>query len=98
MYRESDGDMLNLLAPQLALMLALDGAVRPVVGASDQMTQYLQTLTATAEEIHASSQEVAAAAQRASHGAAQAAAVLATATRDRKSTRLNSSHGYISYA
>ena len=82
MYRESDGDMLNLLAPQLALMLALDGAVRPVVGASDQMTQYLQTLTATAEEIHASSQEVAAAAQRASHGAAQAAAVLATATRE----------------
>src|SRR2546428_573722 len=50
MYRESDGDMLNLLAPQLALMLALDGAVRPVVGASDHMTPYLQTLTATVEK------------------------------------------------
>jgi len=82
MYRDSDGDMLNLLAPQLALMLALDGAVRPVVGASDQMTQYLQTLTATAEEIHAASQEVAAAAQRASHGAAEAAAVVAAVTRE----------------
>ncbi len=87
MYRDSDGDMLNLLAPQLALMLALDGAVRPVVGASDQMTQYLQTLTATAEEIHASSQEVAASAQRASHGAAQAAAVLATVTREAEEMR-----------
>jgi methyl-accepting chemotaxis protein len=82
MYRDSDGDLLNLLAPQLALMLALDGAVQPVVGASDQMTQYLQTLTATAEEIHASSQEVAAAAQRASHGAAEAAAVVTAAGRE----------------
>jgi methyl-accepting chemotaxis protein len=82
MYRESDGEMLSLLAPQLALMLALESAVQPVVGASDQMTQYLQTLTATAEEIHASSQEVAAAAQRASHGAAEAAAVVATAARE----------------
>src|SRR5713226_8409883 len=82
MYRESDGDMLNLLAPQLALMLALDGAVRPVIGASDQMTQYLQTLTTTAQAIHASSQEVAAAAQRASHGAAQATGVVANVTKE----------------
>jgi methyl-accepting chemotaxis protein len=82
MYRDSDGDMLNLLAPQLALMLALDGAVRPVIGASDQMTQYLQTLTATAQAIHASSQKVAAAAQRASHGAAQATGVVATVTKE----------------
>ena len=72
-YRESDAELLNLLAPQLALMLAIDGAVRPVVTASDQMTQYLQTLTSTAEEIHASSQEVAASAQRASHNAGEAA-------------------------
>jgi methyl-accepting chemotaxis protein len=87
MYRDSDGDLLNLLAPQLALMLALDGAVQPVVGASDQMTQYLQTLTATAEEIHASSQEVAAAAQRASHGAAEAAAVVTAAGREAEDLR-----------
>jgi len=82
MYRQSDGDMLNLLAPQLALMLALDGAVRPVIGASDQMTQYLQTLTTTAQAIHVSSQEVAAAAQRASHGAAQATGVVANVTKE----------------
>src|SRR6266516_1061635 len=72
MYRQSDGDLLELLAPQLALMVAIDGSLRPVTGASDQTMHYVQTLTATTQEIHASSQEVAAAAQRASHGAGQA--------------------------
>jgi methyl-accepting chemotaxis protein len=78
-YRNSDGELLELLAPQLALMVAIDGSLRPVTGASDQATQYVQTLTATTEEIHASSQEVAASAQRASHGAGQAANLVATA-------------------
>ena len=82
MYRESDGDLLELLAPQLALMVAIDGSLRPVTGASDQTTQYVQTLTATAEEIHASSQEVAASAQRASQGAGQAASLVSTAARE----------------
>src|SRR5438093_1549391 len=36
MYRQSDGDLLELLAPQLALMVAIDGSLRPVTGASDQ--------------------------------------------------------------
>src|SRR6266511_1065382 len=79
MYRQSDGELLELLAPQLALMVAIDGSLRPVTGASDQTMQYVQTLTATTEEIHASSQEVAASAQRASHGAGQAANLVATA-------------------
>jgi len=78
-YRDSDGLLLELLAPQLALLVAIDGSLRPVTGASDQTTQYVQTLTATTEEIHASSEEVAASAQRASHGAAQAAALVAAA-------------------
>ena len=82
MYRESDGELLELLAPQLALMVAIDGSLRPVTGASDQTTQYVQTLTATTEEIHASSQEVAASAQRASHGAGQAATLVGTAARE----------------
>lgn len=82
MYRESDGELLELLAPQLALMVAIDGSLRPVTGASDQTTQYVQTLTATTEEIHASSQEVAASAQRASHGAEQAATLVGTAARE----------------
>src|SRR5213592_4965624 len=82
MYRQSDGDLLELLAPQLALMVAIDGSLRPVTGASDQTMQYVQTLTATTEEIHASSQEVAAAAQRASHGAGQATTLVARAARE----------------
>src|SRR6266571_610588 len=82
MYRQSDGDLLELLAPQLALMVAIDGSLRPVTGASDQTTQYVQTLTATTEEIHASSEEVAAAAQRASHGAGEAANLVTTAARE----------------
>src|SRR5881396_1306348 len=82
MYRQSDGELLELLAPQLALMVAIDGSLRPVTGASDQTTQYVQTLTATTEEIHASSEEVAAAAQRASHGAGQAATLVSTAVRE----------------
>ncbi|MFN2572100.1 MAG: methyl-accepting chemotaxis protein [Gemmatimonadales bacterium] len=82
MYRGSDGDLLELLAPQLALMVAIDGSLRPVMGASDQTMQYVQTLTATAEEIHASSEEVAAAAQRASNGAGQAATLVSTAARE----------------
>ena len=80
MYRESDGELLGLLAPQLALMLALDASVAPVASASDKMTLYVETLTATAQEIHASSQEVAASAQRASKGAADAATTVAAAS------------------
>lgn len=82
MYRSSDGELLELLAPQLALLLALEGTVQPVIGASDQTATYVQTLTATAEEIHASSQEVAAAAQRASRDAADAAGVVSFAARE----------------
>ena len=82
MYRQSDGELLELVAPQLALMVAIDGSLRPVTGASDKTTQYVQTLTATTEEIHASSEEVAASAQRASHGAGQAATLVSTAARE----------------
>ena len=82
MYRDADADMLALLAPQLALMLAIEGSVEPVVGASDRTSAYIQTLTATAEEIHASSQEVAASARRASQGAAQAASLVTALSRD----------------
>src|SRR5881397_779599 len=82
MYHDADADMLALLAPQLALMLAIEGSVLPVVGASDRASVYVQTLTATAEEIHASSREVAASARRASQGAAQAASLVSALARD----------------
>ena len=76
LYRDSDGDMLALVAPQLALMLAIEGSVQPVVGASDRTSAYMQTLSATTEQIRASSEEVAAAARRANQGAAQAASLV----------------------
>jgi methyl-accepting chemotaxis protein len=82
MYRDSDAEILNLAAPQIALILALERALRPVVGASDQTTQYVQTITATTQEIHASSQEVAASAQRASQEARRATDLLAAAAEE----------------
>src|SRR5436309_3518362 len=53
LYRDSDGDMLALVAPQLALMLAIEGSVQPVVGASDRTSAYMQTLSATIEAARA---------------------------------------------
>src|SRR2546421_539652 len=82
MYRDSDGALLALLAPQLALMLAIEGSVQPVVGASDRTSSYIQTLTATTEQIHASSEEVAASARRASRGAAEAAGLVSALAGD----------------
>ncbi|MGH7646171.1 MAG: methyl-accepting chemotaxis protein, partial [Gemmatimonadales bacterium] len=76
MYRESDGELLNLLAPQLALMLAIERSVEPVIGASDRTAQDVRSLGATTEEIHATSEEVAASARRASQGAAEAAGLV----------------------
>ncbi len=81
MYRDADGDMLALLGPQLALMLAIEGSVQPVVGASERTSAYIETLTATTQEIHASSEEVAAAARRANQGAAQAAGLVGAVER-----------------
>src|SRR6184192_120386 len=78
MYRDSDGDMLALLAP----MLAIERSVQPVVGASDRTSAYMQTLTATTQQIHASSEEVAASARRASQGAAQAAGLVSALARE----------------
>jgi len=96
MYRASDGELLELLAPQLALMVAIEGSLRPVTGASDQTTQYVQTLTATTQEIHASSQEVAASAQRASEGASQAANLVTVAATE--SEQLKESAGELAIA
>ncbi|HZI22381.1 MAG TPA: methyl-accepting chemotaxis protein [Gemmatimonadales bacterium] len=82
LYRDTDGEMLALLAPQLALMLAIEGSVQPVVGASDRTSSYMQTLTTTTQQIHASSEAVAASARRASQGAAEAATLVSALARD----------------
>ena len=72
MYRATDGDILNLVAPQLALALAVHRVLGPLLESSDQTAGYVEHVTATSEEIHASSEEVAAAAQGAEAGAANA--------------------------
>src|SRR5438445_9705504 len=63
-------------------MLAVDGSVQPMVGASERTSAYIETLSSTTQEIHASSQEVAAAAQRASHGAREAAGLVSAVARE----------------
>jgi len=79
MYRASDADILTLVAPQLALSLAVHGVLEPLVASSEQTAGYVEHVTATSEEIHASSEEVAAAAQGAEAGAANAAEHVARA-------------------
>ncbi len=79
MYREADAEILGLIAPQLALVLAVHGVLEPLLESSEQTSGYVEQLTATSEEIHASSEEVAAAAQGAETGAADAAARVAQA-------------------
>jgi len=73
MYRAADAEILNLVAPQLALSLAVHGVLEPLLQSSEQTSGYVEHVTATSEEIHASSQEVSAAAQGAEAGAANAA-------------------------
>jgi methyl-accepting chemotaxis protein len=79
MYRQSDAVMLEALAPQMALAVAVHGIVSPLIESSVQTGAHVESVTATSEEIHASSEEVAAAAQRAEAGAARAAALTAEA-------------------
>ena len=72
MYRAADADILNLVAPQLALALAVHGVLEPLIESSQQTAGYVEHVTATSQEIHASSEEVAAAAHGAEGGAANA--------------------------
>jgi methyl-accepting chemotaxis protein len=62
-YRNADGQLLNLLAPQLSLSLSLSSAVDPLVRSSDRTAQYLEQLTTTSVRI-----------QDAAHSAARSAA------------------------
>jgi methyl-accepting chemotaxis protein len=79
MYRTSDARMLEALAPQMALAVAVHGIVSPLIDSSVQTGAHVESVTATSEEIHASSEEVAAAAQRAEAGAVRAANLTAEA-------------------
>jgi len=79
-YRESDGEMLSLIAPQLALSLSLHELVTPLASTSDQVTGYLDQLSNTARLLHSHADDVAAAAGRAEQGAARAAELVVAAS------------------
>jgi methyl-accepting chemotaxis protein len=72
-YREADGHLLNLLAPQLALSLALSTMVQPVVDASDHTVGFARSLADTTQAIRALSEDVARRAAAAEHQAQAAA-------------------------
>ena len=57
MYRDYDAQLLDGVAPQLALSLSLDSLIQPVLDASEHMTQHVEAITATTQQLHASSQE-----------------------------------------
>jgi methyl-accepting chemotaxis protein len=64
MYRAYDAALLAHIAPQLALSLALDKLIQPVVAASADMTLHVESITATTQQLHASAQEGADTARR----------------------------------
>jgi methyl-accepting chemotaxis protein len=79
-YREADGDLLNLLAPQLALSLALSTLVRPVADASDHTSGFARSLASTTQAIRALSEDVARRAATAEQQAQAAAQRVSEAT------------------
>ena len=79
-YREADGDLLNLLAPQLALSLALSTLVQPVAEASDHTSGFARSLADRTRAIHALSEDVALRAATAEQQAQAAAQRVTEAT------------------
>jgi methyl-accepting chemotaxis protein len=59
MYRNADGLLLNLLAPQLSLSLSLSSTVDPLVQSSERTALYLEQLTTTSERIRDAAQSAA---------------------------------------
>ena len=91
-YRQADGELLNLLAPQLALSLSLTGLVSPIAEASDEVADYFAQLMSTSEELHASAEEVAAAATHAEDGAGRAARLIVDAAHNAQQMSQTTGH------
>jgi methyl-accepting chemotaxis protein len=81
-YRESDGPLLGLLAPSLALLLAIEQSVEPMAGASERATQHADAISATTERLRASGQEAGTAARRTGESSTEAARLVTTAMRE----------------
>lgn len=73
MYREADGELLNLLAPQLALSLALSGLLRPMAESSARTAESVERLRTATEEIAGAATTVAQSAAQAESQAETAA-------------------------
>ena len=73
-YREADGELLSLLAPQLALSIVLSSLVHPVLESSDQTTSYVQRLADISSTIRETAADVASRAATAQADAQLAAA------------------------
>lgn len=57
MYREHDASLLEYIAPQLALSMALDRLIKPVLEASEFMMSHVESITGSTQQLHASAQE-----------------------------------------
>lgn len=78
-YREADADLLNLLAPQLALSLALSGLLDPLGRSTEETAEYVRRLRETGESLRATAEGVSRHAATAEARAQQAATRVAEA-------------------
>jgi methyl-accepting chemotaxis protein len=92
MYRNHDASLLEYIAPHLALSLSLDALIQPVLGASEQMAQNVDSITSTTEQLHASSQESAASARRLATTVRKVAATLSTGADEARAAQATAEH------
>jgi methyl-accepting chemotaxis protein len=78
-YRQADADLLDLLAPQLALSLALSSLTRPVVHSASQTAAYVRQLMDSTTTVRQGFSDVAQRTTRAEEDARSAAAEVASA-------------------
>jgi methyl-accepting chemotaxis protein len=64
MYRHFDAGLLEQVAPHLALSLSLDALIQPVLNVSGHMSEHVESVSATTQQLHASAQESATTARR----------------------------------
>ncbi|HEX5438849.1 MAG TPA: methyl-accepting chemotaxis protein [Gemmatimonadaceae bacterium] len=87
MYRAHDAGLLEYVAPHLALSLSLDALIQPVLDASEQTTQHVESITGTTQQLHASSQESASSARRMAETVRGVTATLAASADEARAAR-----------
>lgn len=92
MYRDYDAALLEAVAPQLALSLSLDALINPVLSASEQMAQHVESITATTQQLHAASQESTDTARRLSTTVRTLSETLSKGAEQATAARLSADH------